>query len=924
MSSRIRFRSVGLSRVALGTVLLLAFALRLYRLPQQSLSYDEAVSSYLAHLPLREMLAWTAADVQPPLYYLLLQAWTAVAGATEYSLRFISVALSLLAVTLAYRLARGLAGTRGTALAAALVVAVHPWYVWHAQDARMYSLLFLAGLAATLALLRWSQSPNRRGVRATAPALAYAALLYTHYLGAGLIAAHALVVAWRSLRRDGGRTLTRYVLQVVAPAAALFAPWLPATLRTMRSDTSYWVGTLKLDEALRKTLMSLLVGGPGETVLESEGAQVAAVMAMVLVLALLLRRRRDSVLPLAVSALTLAATLAAFLIVPKFNPRYLILASLPLPLLWGQGIDLLGSSGPGSALRRTMGGAALLALAGGSAFGLHGMYADVRLTRADFRSAVLHVLAHAAPDEVPVLVSGHMYPVWLYYAPGAPYLALPEMRVLDVDSSLSLEVAADLAKALEGASGAWLLLWQDEVADPMGAVTFLLDQAAPGDETGFWHVRVRHYRFQTSPPLASAPPEPVGPGCRFESGIQYLGATPDAAGNVALLWSTLVDLDVDLRAQVTISNRAGHEVARVHASPGGDHFPTGLWAPGEVAFVRFDPTTPPAIEGGEYRASLSLYRTDSGQALTVLDALGNPSGETCAMGPITLRDATTGVAPSEAAAVHGLRLVEDGPDWPGVRIAAVGACPTDPPPPGASISLPLLLEIDGDVETAGAALEATMASVDDSRPLGQTPLPGRSGGAALDSAHLVWLDGGIPADAPAGEAEVRVRVLGTAVGDGAWPACSISVAPVSRDYGEVSPTYPARALIADAVQFLGLSVPPEPVSPGDSILIELYFRAVETPADNYSVFLHLLGPDGRLVAEANGSAAGRPTAGWLPGEVVAVGLGLTVPAGVPAGDYAFESGWFLPDVEGMPRASLSVDGGVVASGSVAAGQLTVR
>ena len=57
------------SYLALLAILLLAFALRVYRLDSQSLWYDEAVTAKVASQGIGELTRWTADDIQPPLYY---------------------------------------------------------------------------------------------------------------------------------------------------------------------------------------------------------------------------------------------------------------------------------------------------------------------------------------------------------------------------------------------------------------------------------------------------------------------------------------------------------------------------------------------------------------------------------------------------------------------------------------------------------------------------------------------------------------------------------------------------------------------------------------------------------------------------------------------------------------------------------------
>jgi mannosyltransferase len=901
----------------------LALGLRLYRLAAQSLSYDEAVSAYLAQMPVLEMLRWTAADVQPPLYYLLLRLWTVLAGTSEYSLRFLSLGLSLLVVPLVFRLALQLTPggqsrrwARAAAGIAALAAAIHPWYVWHAQDARMYSLLLAAGALSTLLLLRWPGSSTRRGT-AIALALSYIALLYTHYLSLGLLAGHALLVAWWAWRRRDRRLLGAYAGRVLVPASLAFLPWLPAALRTMSTDASYWSGALKADEAIRKTIIAAFVGAPGETVIETAGLSLATAMAVALVLALLVSRPRPALPVLALAAAAAAVTGLAFLLTPKFNPRYLILASLALPLLWGQAVAY--------ASRRLVGLVALAVLVGGSAAGLAGMYWDVRLTRADFRSAIAHVQAARQSDEPVLLVSGHMYPVWRYYAPSTPYVPLPDLRVLSVDAALDMSVAPALEKALAGAPGAWVLLWQDEVTDPMGAVTFLLDQAGEPEEQRFWHVRTRHYRLD--PEATIAAPGTPATTCQFRGGLRFLGAVPDSGGGIALLWQTDQPLPQELRVQVSVSDEAGHLLLSDHLAPGGDSYPTTLWRPGQTAFVRYHPDAPAGTPAGTYRASLAVYDAASGAALEVLDAAGNPAGQLCPIGEVELEGNTQGLDPAAVAAQHGLQPTEGA--WAGIQLVAAGSLPAESLVPGAAISLPLLWQAALPVPNAPAEyeLEVSLLYPDGSTRSQRQPLssgypPGRwEPGEVI----LSWLDWTIPADAPAGPAALQVALWGEA-GPAGEPLTlgSLEVAAVARSYALPSPRYPSEAVAGGTIRLLGLDADREEAQPGSRMAVTLHFQALETPTESYTLFLHLVGEDGRVWSGVNAEPEGRPTAGWLPGEVITLEYELAVPEGTPPGSYTYEVGWFLPEEPGMPRLEMSEGDRELPSRAATLGELYVR
>ncbi|MFN3929769.1 MAG: hypothetical protein ACK4OK_09080, partial [Thermoflexus sp.] len=70
----------------------------LYGLEAQSLWYDEGTSARLSEGPLRHILESAAQDIHPPLYYVLLHGWTAVAGRSVFALRAFSALAGVLVV----------------------------------------------------------------------------------------------------------------------------------------------------------------------------------------------------------------------------------------------------------------------------------------------------------------------------------------------------------------------------------------------------------------------------------------------------------------------------------------------------------------------------------------------------------------------------------------------------------------------------------------------------------------------------------------------------------------------------------------------------------------------------------------------------------------------------------------------------------
>ncbi|NJN96793.1 MAG: phospholipid carrier-dependent glycosyltransferase [Anaerolineales bacterium] len=216
-------------RLGLLVIILIALALRLTLLGEQSLWYDEGVTWLLSQKPPGELLQWTAADIQPPLYYLLMWETDALFGSREWALRFPSVIFGVLTVPLLYILARRLfpaSRQRLTSppLLAAALLAISPVMVYYAQEARMYTLLVFEVTLAGYLLLKFlhpkpSTFNNLSSTFNLQPStfpyiLTAAAALYTHYFAAFLLIAHGLYGLFIWWQRGWPRRLAGQLLQI--------------------------------------------------------------------------------------------------------------------------------------------------------------------------------------------------------------------------------------------------------------------------------------------------------------------------------------------------------------------------------------------------------------------------------------------------------------------------------------------------------------------------------------------------------------------------------------------------------------------------------------------------------------------------------------------------------------------------------------
>ncbi|MCW5860505.1 MAG: glycosyltransferase family 39 protein, partial [Caldilineales bacterium] len=231
-------------RLLLLAFMLLAWGLRLHHLDVQSLWYDEGVTAQVARLGMRQLAGWTAADIQPPLYYLVVGGWLRLlqpwAGSLAYVLRFLSAGFGLLLTPLLWAIGRRLWDERAGLLAAWAATAA-PLLVYYGQEARMYALLALLGAAGMWALVGLVLKP--RGRWAVALGLINAAGLYTQYAYPLLIAAQGLLVLIALVQRRRQRPAMLRLFGLYAGSLALsgllFLPLAP----TAWAQVTNWPST---------------------------------------------------------------------------------------------------------------------------------------------------------------------------------------------------------------------------------------------------------------------------------------------------------------------------------------------------------------------------------------------------------------------------------------------------------------------------------------------------------------------------------------------------------------------------------------------------------------------------------------------------------------------------------------------------------
>lgn len=916
-------------------LLLLAFGLRAYRLPEQSLWFDEGWSTHVALLPPAQALPEiaSAGHTHPPGYYLLLGAWTTLAGASEYALRYLTVLTGLLLAALGAALARRRFGRRAGLLALA-ALALLPVLVVYSQETRMYmqlALLYVALIwAFDVAASSWTSTD--RGWR---PWLVLGALeaaaLYTHYFAAILIMWLGLVALLRAAAAapdpaSRRRTIARLLgTQVVV--AVLYLPWAAVAFRQLGDHVPRAVTPPTLFDFVSETwaffnagVLGMAARIPAFGVAAGlAGALFAAAAAWALGRS---SRRRDLALLLAHGLVPIAIVFAIGQVRPGVHPRYLIMASAPLMLALAASLSALRGPGRGRPARLA------LAIATGAAFlcawaiALNAGFHDSTYHRDDVRAVAEQVMAESAPGDA-VLVDVEDY-AFRYYYDGPASLGV--LNAIEAEET----VAAELAAQASPGGAVYALDWAQGRTDYRGLLPALLE--AGGRYEG-WdkHRAFRLHRYRLAPDadlaLPALRPEEADFGALRLAGAWTDGSVPAAeALPFALRWSLPAATDRRLKSVVELFDPAGNRVAQadtlIHDARG---LTTDLWAPGAEATMYAVLPVPPGTVPGRYRLELGVYAEDERGSLAARDPSGAPAATRHDLGVV---EVTPGV-PSDAdpyGSLAALGLVEAPPGKlaPGIVLEALRF---DPPraAPGGRVSVALLWRAEDEPARPFAPTlrlrrdGAVLAEDADAPALDAYPTERwRAGERVLDRRRLE-----LPADAEGGPAQLELVLAEQALALG-----TVEVTALARAFEPPDSAHALDARVPGVGGLVGANLAAEGrcelrgageatprlavEDPADCrLLLELVWVAEGAAPTDLTVFTHLLAEDRTMLAQHDGPPAGgeRPTSGWLAGEYVtdrhalAFQDGGALDAAAPGGEATLEVGLYDPTtLERVPAA----------------------
>ena len=624
-------------------LILLATALRLYRLAAQDIWGDEAFSIYLSWQPLATVIAG-GADTHPPLYPVLLFAWLRVAGESAFATRALSAFIGVLAVPLVFVFARRLTARPRVAWLAAILTTVSPLLIYYSQETRMYELVAVLSLASAYCLtsamslrgavgakaeIATKQSPTSSGrllrfARNDIWGYLLSTLLamYTHYSAFFFWVAENIFVALRC--RNNFSALKRWtILQIILIVA--YIPWIIVQTSFLRGKASArfdewsWRG---IEMIFGKTLLAFSAG----LTLDFPLPQMVAIAFLVFAALGILVAARDASRRLWFAPLYfLAPVVIAFAInpiMPFFFERYVLVALPGFYVTVALGLDYFARRAPFSALAIT------IALVIASAYSLGNFYFNDAYAKGMYGQMMAHIAQNAQPGDALILNNPLQKPLYRYYAPrDLPAFYFPDGTPLeDPQTRQAFENVAASHPRL------WLVMFGNpQEYDPTGYLErWLGAHAYKSFFGGFVDASLTLYEMpnaQTT--LRRDTRATLGDKIRLVGyTLNRADIAPEQTLQLTLHWQPTAPINQRYKVFAHIIGAFNPATqspvwAQMDGEPVGGSRPTTAWQIGETIDDRYGLLIPRDTPPGDYEIEIGMYDPATLARVPVFDAQGN-------------------------------------------------------------------------------------------------------------------------------------------------------------------------------------------------------------------------------------------------------------------------------------------------------------
>ncbi|MEM7331541.1 MAG: glycosyltransferase family 39 protein [Chloroflexota bacterium] len=401
---------------------------------------------------------------------------------------------------------------------------------------------------------------------------------------------------------------------------------------------------------------------------------------------------------------------------------------------------------------------------------------------------------------------------------------------------------------------------------------------------------VAAYQFETVPELDI----PVQQGTNFSNIITLLGYGLDDSTehevNLSLFWSVEGLPSTELIPFVHLEDMNGYRWSQVEPFA----YPSSQWARGDLIIQQVNLPIPVGTPPGQYQLKLGLFDPGSGNRLAQFDENGRYAGDAFTIESVPLVAQTSSITASTPPLAinreisHGLVLVGHEVIQPTIftgeqlPVSLHWFAPDTVPPITLRFSLLKVNEV-------GGRILANNQPVYDTYPFQFWETPQY----VIDRQRL-----SIPEDTEPGQYIVNVRLLDALEKTiGVFELGEVTVEKTDRVFAQPDFATAQTAVFGSEIMLHGYSLLPL----GDTDFeLTLIWQALQNPKADYTVFVHLLTPEGGCdpciwQQDVMPQQNQYPTTRWLTNEYVIDRYRIELPEGLENGRYPIEIGLYLAD-----------------------------
>jgi hypothetical protein len=374
------------------------------------------------------------------------------------------------------------------------------------------------------------------------------------------------------------------------------------------------------------------------------------------------------------------------------------------------------------------------------------------------------------------------------------------------------------------------------------------------------------YRMRSLGPMVEISREPsdavptIGTpiNASFGDQIELLGVTEEQSNpyRVNLVWKATSPERKNYHVRLRLVD-AQDEVwwEDTGAHPVNGYYPTGAWALGEVVTDFHEVKLEPYLRPGTYDLQVGLFTPFRNEGL-----------KTSGKDYLNVAQISI-IAPKAQPLARQVRMVYE-------RTALTSLDEPGTVPPESPVTLR--------VDAIGADAPAIFALINERSVRSTFTQTVRAGQTRLAFA------------APEFEGQYRLYMTTGRAARCHWfsdltTECQLGTLTVTGDAIEDTINFENQVLLAEA------RLDRDTLQPNEAIKVDLTWQGLKTWPDNYTAFVHLVGPDGKVHGQVDQwpVQGTLPTSSWTAGQVVADPYTIALPADAPRGKYQVEVGWYL-------------------------------